>query len=231
MNGILFKPDIIKAILRKEKPKTVTRRLSGLKEINQEPDKWHFVTIAVRTVPPIKSGDCVIEHLDGHQMLVKPRYRVGETVFIREAWATEKKFDCLSPSEIIAGGNVPIWFKLEHNFNISNILKIGRWRSPLHLPEKLARTFLKILKVRAERLQRITFKEAVKEGCGDLGIIPVNTAMILTGTDNLEDAGRKLTVAQFVELWDFIHPQYSYSLKPYVFRYEFALIEKPKENK
>ncbi len=38
MKGILFKPEMIQAII--EGRKTVTRRLDGLKEINKGPDTW-----------------------------------------------------------------------------------------------------------------------------------------------------------------------------------------------
>ena len=40
MKGILFQTDMIKAIV--EGRKTHTRRVSGLKEINKEPDRWDY---------------------------------------------------------------------------------------------------------------------------------------------------------------------------------------------
>lgn len=44
----------------------------------------------------------------------------------------------------------------------------GRWRSSIHLPNKLARFFVLIKSVRVERLKDITNTEAVLEGCNNV---------------------------------------------------------------
>ncbi len=160
MNGILFKPDMIKAI--RDGRKTVTRRLSGLKEINIEPDKW--------LLPPVynyanKSWEFTTPNYE--TISVKPRYKVGEGVYIKEAhyaygeWHKEEIgwvfhrdkdmavfFDSAIWEHALKGHTGQGWFR----------------RSPLFLPEKDARDFIKIASVRPERLQNITEEDAMAEG-------------------------------------------------------------------
>jgi hypothetical protein len=218
MNGILFKPDMIKAII--EGRKTVTRRLSGLKEINNQPDLWYLVaSLGGKFYFSQKYDKEPIEDIT-----VKPRYHVGETVFIREAWRTLKYYESYPPNNIPSDTSID--FK-----DSQSIYPWGRWRSPLHLPARFARYFIQILDVSAGRLQKITEEDAIKEGFGDLGIIPANTAMLLTGTNNLDDAAKVLTISQFADYWNSINPKYTYSMNPWGIRYEFKYLKELEETK
>jgi len=130
--------------------KTVTRRLGGLQEINKDPDKWHFVTSAIRDILPVHVGDCLLENREGQQSWVKPRYHVGQTIYIKEAWC--ESFDGSKIHYKLDGGESPG--------------PKGFWRSPLFMPAWAARRFVKILAVTAGRVQEITEAEAKKEGVG-----------------------------------------------------------------
>ena len=77
---------------------------------------------------------------------IKPRYRQGETVYVKEPWG-------IHPT--IPG---PIYYK-----DIGSSV-IDKWKSPLFMPQWAARDFLKIESVRAERLQEITEEDAKAEG-------------------------------------------------------------------
>ena len=94
------------------------------------------------------------------------------------------------------------------------------------MPEWAARYFIKITDVRAERLQEIISEDGgyKKEGMPPLGIIPVNSAMLMTGTDNLDDLAVVLSIAQFGEYWDSINKDYPWESNPWVFRYQFEVI-------
>ncbi len=204
MKGILFKPDMIRAIT--EGRKTVTRRQEAcLKEINENPGKWHAYQRP--------DGDwCFVDGilLDGKIPEVmlsvpgkKPRYKVGDIVYIKEAhykygyWlltggrqgkefqitSDEVKFSETPPTEILTSAHLRLgWYK----------------RSPLFMPEKDARYFLKITSVRPERLHQITEEGSVREGL----------------SENIND---------YALLWDSINKQNQWDSNPWVWRIEFEV--------
>jgi len=217
MKGILFKPDMIQAIV--EGRKTQTRRLSGLKEINKEPDKWELTRNTFGT--PMEDGSWRFGHSrpNFYVVYIKPRYQVGEVVYIKEAWATEKQYDHLKPSEIphtakifYVSGGVGEW-----PIN----LPIGKLRSPLFMPAWAARHLIKFTDVKAQRLQEITEGDAVKEGTPINDFFPVNTAAI---------AGLS-TVDYYAELWDTINPKYPFESNCWVFAYSFNLRQEIPESR
>jgi len=191
MKGILFKPEMIQAIV--ERRKTVTRRLSGLEEINKEPDNWaHWAKLdGVFSFRPYRS------RYPGENIDIKPRYQVGETVYIKEAWATELRYNNLRPSEI--PHSAKIFYANDGVGEWPIDLSIGRLRSALPLPEVFARYFIKIKDVRAEILQEITIKDAIREGFCE----------------------SQLPIAAFKDVWNSINKDYPWESNPWVFRYEF----------
>ena len=171
MRGILFKPEMIKAIV--EGRKTVTRRVMPNQPILMD-------KVYERDFRKDFGGR-------------KPRYQVGEVVYIKEAWCESKFF--LNR----------VYYKAD-DFNI--VSKGDIWQSPLFMPERAARYFIKILSVRAERLQEISYDEdeAMKEGVGAF-----------------ED--RVSYVAEFISLWDSLNKAYPWESNPWVFRYEFESLK------
>lgn len=211
MKGILFRPELIKAIV--EGRKTVTRRTSGLDEINKEPDRWTYheecsspklgrFTFFYDNQKPYNRQTAIVT--------IKPRYLPGETVYIKEAWAEfgdtveAVRNGDLTPSEardyIIYKMNHPDWIGILRDMNNGHPWSV---KSPLFMPEWAARHFLLITDVRAERLQEITLSDIYDEG---IDVVP--------SYDRI-DAYKKL--------WDSINPKYPYSSNPWVFRYEFTL--------
>ncbi len=139
MKGIPFKPDMIKAIV--DLRKTVTRRLDGLKEINQSPKDYFW------------SG-AYFYHEDGKEISIKSRYAVGEVVYIKEAWWEDSG---------------DIYYKADCPTMPTNMFfEKGKWKSPLFLPEIFARTFIQITDVRPERLNSMTENDAHIEGVDNL---------------------------------------------------------------
>ncbi len=217
MKGILFTPDTHKA--EREDRKTVTRRLDGLREINREPDKWNF-TFKVYT-----SGE--YEFTNGYRCcLIKPRYQVGEVVYIKESWYdfgywspidTEGGWDC---GAIWRGGTERLHLQpiyaldepkdfychktLTMSFDDNERAKLAGqnfWRkiSPLFMPAWAARDFIKITDVRPGRLQDISIQDAGREiGWDYANPIP----------DHLID-GHHFR-AEFHTLWDSINENRGY---------------------
>ena len=192
MKGMLVRPELNQAI--REGRKLVTRRLGGLKEINKEPDRWMEVS------PQNNATDVLFTDKYHYGIWVKPRYRVREVVYVKEAWAHRVN---------IGVDYEVVYYKL----NGSNIGDL-KWRSPLFMPEWAARTFIQITGVRAERLQDITEEEAIAEG--------------MTGLLYQKATGALLTCARdvFQWYWDSINPNQKWASNPWVFRYSFVLQNK-----
>lgn len=193
----------------REGHKSITRRLDGLKEINQNPNNWIVVpqeqTIGV-------SKDVFIFHdtkTKGH-IDIRPRYKIGDIVYIKEAWAVWSKLDNLKPSKI--NHKQDVWYALGADLlHIS--LWVGKLRTPMFMPACFARDFIKILDVKPIRLLPITDEEAIKEG------------ITILGRPELNDLSRGKFTYAYINLWDEINPKYPHSLNPLVWGIEFELLK------
>ena len=205
MRSIMFRPDMIKAI--REGRKTVTRRLDGLKEINKEPDNWSLVAWQGRHTTDFAKGSVLFESAEC-QKVIKPRYRVGEIVYIKEAWSTENQYNHLKPRDI------PRTAKIFYLLDGYDPFTMGKVRSPMFMMEWMARDYQKFTGVRAERLQEITEEDAVAEG--------------MTGRLYWEATGSFLTCARdvFQWYWDSINLQQKWDTNPFVWRYSFVEVKK-----
>jgi hypothetical protein len=159
MKGILFKPWKIVYIAEHPDIEIQTRRvikhpavpnsdIVSLKEYRYVPlqkDK-HF-----QDVP---EGYYAILNCNANQdfssTYFRCRYQQGETVYLKEAWATAPWFE---------GENI-VWYR-DNEQPISIPIK---WHSPMMMPEWAARYFIVIESVRAERVQEITETDVEWEG-------------------------------------------------------------------
>ena len=201
MNGILMKPWKVEAIADNPDREWQTRRLSGLKEINKEPDKWSVV--------PAIMGDgfdfYVTTNLSA-VLRIKPRYKVGELVYIKEAYYCPVSVwieDHCEPD-----GRT--FYKLDNPSLFS-----GYWKSPLFMPAWAARYFIRITGVEAQRLQEISIDDCKAEG--------IHGYTLAKGclSDNPPDQRWN-----FIELWDTINPKYPWNTNPWIFKYRFKLLDK-----
>ncbi len=200
LNGILMKPDMIQAV--REGSKTVTRRLSGLKTINEHPDEW--------LRPPVKVGGYwEFYRPDSSTLRVKPPYSVGEVCYIKEGWAVEKRYNHLPPRDIPR--TAKIFYVADGVGEWPIHLVIGKLRSPLFTLSWAARYFIKITDVRPERLQEITPEDARLEG------IDQNKPW------GFPDG----YINSFAWLWDSTYQKTKWDINPWVFRYSFRKVDKP----
>lgn len=217
MKGILFKPDMIPAIV--DRRKTHTRRLEdGLKEINQEPDRWGvhrgkngFIFVDVQQPDDLSL-----------RVFIKPRYHTGETVYIKEALYRHPYLNEAGylSDEAAVMVNQAIGVSLKWQWKRDSL-------SPLHCPREAARHFIKILAVRAERLQEITEEDVLAEG------ITVMRGTWQSKKWNWKTRRLELTGEQypytgryhFEVIWDSLNPKYPWESNPWVFPYEFELVK------
>ena len=102
-----------------------------------------------------------------------------------------------------------------------------RWRPSIFMPRWASRISLEITKMRVERLQDITYEDAVGEGTPGAGLIGGNIAMLVTGTDNMEDCEKELRKSMFASLWDEINKKrgYGWEVNPWVWVIDFERID------
>jgi hypothetical protein len=214
---ILFTVEMVKAIL--EGRKTVTRRVIDL------PDDvlWDFTGV-------MKDGSYRFSH-QGDKDLIdglcfrKPRYQVGDLLWVKEGWwdlghmehgkwqgrieshTVKPRYvaDCPDPFAEGIGGIVQpekIPWKQTRLFR-------STWRkcSSRFMPKWVARTWLEVVSVRAERLQDITEDEIWAEG-----LCPTS-----------ED----LAYLEWINLWDSINAKrgYSWEINPWCWVLSFKQVK------
>jgi hypothetical protein len=204
MNGILFKSDVWKAKLEVlyKYGEAQTRRLSGLKEINKNPE-------IVKYLGTNSLGEYGFELFfpDGTSTIktIKPRYHLNEIVFIREAIElrfTGTPIRYLSdgcPVMINGESPAPTYWKWKHN-------KL----SPMFLPADAARYHIKITGINFQRLRNISLHDIEAEGF----------------PDNRATYNAPIQVRKYKTLWDRINPEYPWEADPWVVVYEFQLVIK-----
>ncbi len=207
MKGILFKPEMIKAIV--EGRKTVTRRvIKPQPELDAGGYYWNFYS---------KDGGRirVAFYTDKTDDMTKyARYQPNEVVYIKEAWAISNVYDNYEPSDPIIKDDttVPIHWLLDSE----KPDWCGRTRSPMHLLANKARYFIQITDVRAERLQEITVEDCIAEGH------PFGA--ILEGLNDTQIAiARVSRRGWYQSLWDSINKDHPWQSNLWVWRYAFSL--------
>lgn len=200
MKGILFKPDMIQAII--EGRKTQARRV-----IKPQPKHildQHRITLEELTSLYIMADNCASQ---------KARFQAGETVYIKEAWYADKRFDHLKPKDI------PLYSCIGYPLRDIKPDWGGKLRSPMFLRQEFARYFLKILDVRAERLQEITLPDCESEG---FALVGYYCGCPACDTKNHSYYGGR---NHFKEYWNSINKDYPWESNPWVFTYTFKLKE------
>jgi hypothetical protein len=199
MKGILFKPDMIQAII--EGRKTQTRRLSGLKQVNSNPNRW------VKVTPKNCATVFLFTDIDRYGIWQKPRYQIGETVYIKEA------IEKIGDYAIYKSDGAPVMFMQSLNRLAWEWMK--PYLSPLHLPMRAARYFLVITDVRAERLQKINSYDIEREG------LPYK---ITRGNEAKENYDSEIALEWFRTTWNSINKE-KWESNPWVFVYTFRMTE------
>ncbi len=240
MKGILFKPEMIQAILLGNK--TMTRRIIK--------SKTGFFCVEHNDNLAIH-GNCngkIILETDDEEMetgnTILPAYEIGEIIFIREAHYRYGKWVKNSITKI---GKQKWSFRPDKQFNEIRYLDnppakieknnhrgIGQYkRSPLFMPAKAARIFLQIENVKCERIQDISEEDAIKERIVyEETYSKYNNQKIFRTKDFVfggyhESVVKNIAVESFGTLIDYIHGKEVWEENKWCFAYEFKQINKP----
>lgn len=217
MKGILFKPDMIQAIL--DHRKTQTRRAIKPQPQTDGIDGYdvefgHYYPTKIDKDGNQYPGEQVLGlySTDGERGWL-PRYQVGETVYIKESHRLSVQSFAPDLTEVVMnvgfrdGTYLKATIPYDEYFKYRN--KLNKWRSPLFMPAWAARYFIQITGVGAERLQEISLASIQAEG------IP----------DNRATHNAPIQIAKIKDLWNSINkPPYDWDSNPWVWRYEFKLV-------
>ena len=139
---------------------------------------------------------------------IKPRYQVGDRAYIAEGYQISQysfRRNCVGGNYL--ADNKEFWTEVtQREYNLIKERKFPlRATSGRFMYKSLARTFKKIVEVRAERLQEITMKDIIAEG-----IKPTITKGV-----------SKLSRKDFKALWNSLHSDGAWGLNPWVWVYRW----------
>jgi hypothetical protein len=157
MKPILFSTPMIRAILAGEK--TVTRRV-----IKPQPEGGKIAKVldgGMRGFWGVTEVGHIVEPED---IRITP-YEVGEILWVRETWGD---YDGESAyityrADYPDGAKTYEWPELDE-FGEKIICDLPKWRPSIFMPKEACRIFLRVIGVRAERLQELSWDDAIKEG-------------------------------------------------------------------
>ena len=196
-----------------------SRRLGGLKEINTDPDSWQYLGIV--------DGQAQFRHISGPITIAKPKYKVGDEVYVAEGYqiqranykthrktgiylADGKQFDIT-----LTDREFDLWMARKNPFSKTS----GRF-----IYKSLARIFFEITEVRVEYLHVITLKDIRAEGITTEQAYECNRWKPCYGDP--DSGGYPDYVAAFEGLWNSVHGAKAWDLNPYVFVYKWDKIRK-----
>lgn len=202
MKGIMFTEDLFPKVV--DGSKTQTRRTGGLEIVNKFPEKYHLIGKGI-------AGYTAFNYLlSDIKKNCKPRYKVGETVYLKEPYFLHDtlvlhKYGLIEP---------------EVNFARSLISRNDNWKNKRTMPAAYARYSIEFTGIRVERLYDISEVDAKAEGVKEC-----KNELYLDYVDKLimyiwpSDS--------FFSLFRKINGQKLFDLNPWVWVYEFKLVEKP----
>lgn len=144
---------------------------------------------------------------------VKPRYKVGDIVYLKEPYAlVGGYFEHELPTVVYKYGGNPANYK------------DVKWKNKLFMPESAARYFIKITAVRAERLQDISEEDCLLEGIERLSYDPdcleLGNVYYAPGIDSFWTAQEA-----YAALIDKINGASTWESNPRVYVYDYELTE------
>ena len=142
----------------------------------------------------------------------------GDILYVRETW---KK--------------APNGYYYYEDWQKDDIADVTKWKPSIHMPKEAARIWLKVIDVRVERLQDITYNGALREGSE--GIRCDHVALGVHGcTDCMNTGWIEPPQVEFMQIWNSTIKKsnldrYGWDANPWVWVIEFERCEKPTERR
>jgi len=155
---ILFSGLMVKAILAGRK--TMTRRVALPRHDDRTPcEHWDGGRVLGQAT--------MIRHCcHGSEGRGSPYGEVGDTLWVREKWATTKGLDHVKPSNLVSGTAIEYAAGGTSLTGVERLQTKGKWRPSIFIPRLASRITLEITGVKVERVQEISEDDAEAEGVG-----------------------------------------------------------------
>lgn len=225
--GILFKPDMIKAIL--EGRKTMTRRVLTKNNstcgslLTGDGQGWHSFDF----------NDVVVDGKQGNRWYLKvavpendtrhrifSKHAIGDLLYIKEGFKPKQFAGVRLDGYDYKQDHIEWLTKNGQKYTPDSgcEMQVGKgyiehWKSPLFMPKTAARIWLEITEIRVERLQEITEQDAQLEGA----ICCVKNYHVVKQYDDVFPSARQ----HFHELWQSINGKESWKTNPWVWVISF----------
>lgn len=221
--------DSVRAVLRSINPKTQTRRVVKLPH-NNSLGVWEPTTFGGPNGGRTAAGETIPEqggiwHTRTADCLMCPYGQPGDRLWVREAWCHLSDVRTADP-----GGDAlqrRVFYRadypgdtLMHDDDPAEKIK---WRSSRFMPRWASRVTLEIVSVRVERVQDVSYDDALSEGVNDYA------AAITEGVNAIgetpEQTARRLEwpQRQYRLQWDELNAArgFDWDVNPWVWRIEF----------
>ncbi|MDK0687151.1 hypothetical protein P5F08_14135 [Clostridium perfringens] len=224
MKPILFNTAMVRAILDGEK--TCTRRILKLPKHIEKQRNGLYILCAEGSTYSDREFKDVIDYIN-------PPYKVGDILYVRETfrWQLVGEFDfwgdCNWDDEVVEyKASVNEFLEEYEEYLDREEYESTRWIPSIHMPKDLARIFLKVTSVRAERLKDITDEGCYQEGISGTSFYDEAEHIQIAGI-GLNDS---LERTAFSLLWNSTvrEEKYSWEGNPWVWIIGFKRIESVK---
>ena len=217
LKPILFNTEMVRAIL--DGRKTVTRRIikpQPKSEVVFHLGNWQETQMCA----------------NGLRVLTPP-FKVGDVLYVRETWGHTADLPDISEEATVYAAD----FSDRELAHLKD--KHFRWRPSIHMPKELARLYLRVTEMRADRLLNVDTADLIREGIKPepLKAHGCECTWKYDGCRDEPCANRDvyefLTYAYpFSALWDSTVPKadldtYGWEANPWVWVIEFEVCEKP----
>jgi hypothetical protein len=211
MKGICFIEPLLRLVVLGLK--TQTRRIIKFScEYNHTEYPLHAYAYADGTFGLVDNGR-ILE-------LVKPRYKAGETLYLKEPYYYETEaYGFTIPEPIVHYKLFAEWKKFP-------------WKNKLFMPEKYARNFITMNDVRVERMQEISDGDCLKEGIMEIDQKGVffSSAVMHTGARAGICKVFDTPQAAYAALINKINGKGTWESNPYSWVYDFKFNENGKSD-
>lgn len=207
---ILFSGLMVRALLAGTKTQT-RRRL----------DAW--------TDDPVATidGGAIVAFDENERQYRWPRtHSVGDRLYVREHWRTVPLFDDMAPRDLLPGQS--LYFEAD-GARSTDLLDqdpaVGRFRQGMHMPRWASRLTLTVTDVRVERVQGISWNDAIAEGVDQIDEPDgdFNGSWSMYGEEPEGGGAWSSPIWSYRSLWRLINGPGSWEANPWVAAYTFTV--------